>query len=549
MTSRSILQVFDQYQKARIAFVQTVADLAIRPQNVEILNQARVIDLLRPLISDICMQIQQCAIIALGRLVNHDPKIAQQILNQDFLPVLIHDLDKQNKYHKKAVLFVLRSLCKHDANMAMAVVTSGGLEALIICLEDFEPMVKENAAWALGYIARGSPSLAQSVVDTGALPLLVLCLQEPEITLKQIGASSLSDIAKHSIELAQSVVDAGAVPHFAKNLNNPDEKLKKQVLHGLSCIAKHSNDLAEVVVEAEIFPNVLIHMAHACPAVRKNAACLVRDVVKHSLELTQLVVNTGGIGAVIEYMAQSLEESKVPCITACGYISGHSDLLAMSVIGCQGVIQLKTILDESEDDATLCVTAWALGQIGKHSPEHSKAVAAAGVFPKLLSLYLAYNSSEDLKYKCKVALKQCLQKCLMLSALEPLLNDCPKNILKYVLGQFSKVLPNDAKARRLFVTSGGLSKVQEIDAEPGSTLLEYITIINSCFPEEIVRYYSPGYPDTLLEKVEQYSPQMMTILRETDVKNTDAQTHDTPTQDTSNNSQEMNLVESQSLLF
>lgn len=39
MTARSILQVFDQYQRARIQFVQSVADLALRPQNVEYLDQ------------------------------------------------------------------------------------------------------------------------------------------------------------------------------------------------------------------------------------------------------------------------------------------------------------------------------------------------------------------------------------------------------------------------------------------------------------------------------------------------------------------------------
>lgn len=49
------------------------------------------------------------------------------------------------------------------------------------------------------------------------------------------------------------------------------------------------------------------------------------------------------------------------------------------------------------------------------------------------------------------------------------------------------MLPHDSKARRLFVTSGGLKKVQEIDAEPGSALQESINTINSCFPEEIVR--------------------------------------------------------------
>ena len=89
--------------------------------------------------------------------------------------------------------------------------------------------------------------------------------------------------------------------------------------------------------------------------------------------------------------------------------------------------------------------------------------------------------------KAKKSLKLVLQKCVHLPALEPLLHDAPANVLKHVVGQFSKVLPHDAKARRLFVTSGGLKKVQEIKAEPGSALAEHINTINRCFPDEIVK--------------------------------------------------------------
>lgn len=116
--------------------------------------------------------------------------------------------------------------------------------------------------------------------------------------------------------------------------------------------------------------------------------------------------------------------------------------------------------------------------------------------------------------QAKKALKSILQKCTYLPVLEPLLYDAPSNILKHVICQFSKVmgryflhsrmknaayfshlcflcfkvLPHDSKARRLFVTSGGLKKVQEIKAEPGSALQEYINAINNCYPEEIVRF-------------------------------------------------------------
>eukprot|EP00126_Sphaerothecum_destruens_P006505 Sdes_comp19390_c0_seq1m10690 len=131
-------------------------------------------------------------------------------------------------------------------------------------------------------------------------------------------------------------------------------------------------------------------------------------------------------------------------------------------------------------------------------------LADCNVFPKLLGVYVSEHSSDDLKTKSKRALKCVLEKCVDLASLEPLLHDAPPNILKYVVAQFAKVLPHDVRARRSFVTSAGLAKIQEIQAEPGSQLKEYIDTINKSFPDEIVRYYSPGYSATLLEKIDQY---------------------------------------------
>ena len=85
----------------------------------------------------------------------------------------------------------------------------------------------------------------------------------------------------------------------------------------------------------------------------------------------------------------------------------------------------------------------------------------ANVLPKLLQLYARTDVSEDLQTKAKKALKNILQKCVYLPVLEPLLHEASPNILKHVVAQFSKVLPHDPKARRLFVTSGGLKKVRD----------------------------------------------------------------------------------------
>ncbi|XP_069705435.1 sperm-associated antigen 6-like [Periplaneta americana] len=511
MTAKIILQAFNQYRKARMTFVQTIADLSSRPHNIEYLVNAGVLDLLRPLLSDVVPTIQQTAAVALGRLANHELKLAQAIVGKDFLPQLLRSLDTQNKFYKKSALFVLRAISKHSPDMAQVVVKNGGLDAMVVCLEDFDPGVKEAAAWALGYVARHNRALGQAVSDAGAVPLLVLCLQERELCLKQVSASALCDISKHSLELAQIVVDTGAIPFLAKAVTNPDPKLKRQVLAALTSIAKHSLELAEMVLESEILPDILVHLGHPDELVKRNAATLVREITKHTLELSQLVVNSGGIGALLEFIGCSKGSTRLPGVMAIGYIAAHSKEVAMAVIASQGVVELTTAMIDESEDHVISAIVWALGQIGKHTPEHAKSLAVANTFPTLLQMYLSPESSQDLKQKCRLTLKLVLQKCMVIQALDPLLYDAPPTILKYVVGQYSKILPNDPKARRLFVKTGGLKKIQEIQTEPGTKLMEYITIINYCFPKEIVRYYSPGYPETLLEHVELYMPQIPAI--------------------------------------
>ena len=65
----------------------------------------------------------------------------------------------------------------------------------------------------------------------------------------------------------------------------------------------------------------------------------------------------------------------------------------------QGVVQLAIALSEEPEDHIQAAAAWALGQIGRHTPEHAKAVAVANVLPKLLQCFLRADASEDLQIK------------------------------------------------------------------------------------------------------------------------------------------------------
>ena len=65
---------------------------------------------------------------------------------------------------------------------------------------------------------------------------------------------------------------------------------------------------------------------------QKNCATLIREVAKHTPELSQLIVNAGGIATVVNYIAQSSGNVRLPGIMMLGYVAAHSETLAMAVI-------------------------------------------------------------------------------------------------------------------------------------------------------------------------------------------------------------------------
>ena len=382
-------------------------------------------------------------------------------------------------------------------------VDSGALDALVVCLEEFDPGVKEAAAWSLGYVAGHSADLAQQCVDAGAVPLLVLAVQEPELGLKRVAASALADVAKHSPELAQAVVDAGAVAFLAPLVASPDARLRRTVCAALAQTAKHSVDLAEVVVEAEVFPRVLTGLRYPDDGVRKHAATVVRETVKHTPELAQLVVGAGGVGALVDHVREARGTVRLPGVMALGYIAAFSETLALAVVAERGLGPLVQALQEEREDYARAAAAWALGQVGRHTPDHARAVADTGCLGALVDLEADPASSEDLRTKAKRALKAVVGRLTHLAALDGLVHrSLPESLMKLVLEQVGKVLGADPACRSAFVHSGGLAAVQQMAEAPGSTLREAVGVINSSYPDEIVRYYSPGYSQELMQRLE-----------------------------------------------
>ncbi|KXS16285.1 ARM repeat-containing protein, partial [Gonapodya prolifera JEL478] len=391
---RQLLSLFDRYQRERLLFAQSLAELAAREGTADALAAAGATRLLRPLMTDAVPAVQQAAAMAVGRMASWSEEVAGEVVREGIVEGLVGGLVDGNRFHKKACAFVLRSIAKHSPAHARSVADGGALPALARCIEDFDPQVKEGAVWAVGYVARQNSDLAQRVVSASLLPLLVLCLQEPSSPLKRVAASALSDISKHTPPLAHAVLDALAVRHLAPLTTHADAKLRRQAFSVLGQIAKHGIDMAESVVDGQgagddgavVVEAVVRGVRDEDAAVRRAAATLVCEVVKHSEELSQLFVNSGALAPLVDYVTSTTGVSRLPGIMALGYISAFGEALALAVAVTGGVDAVARAMDTDEEDLVKSACAWTLGQVGRHSPEHARAVAASGALLRLADI-------------------------------------------------------------------------------------------------------------------------------------------------------------------
>lgn len=181
--SKAVIQPFEEYQKARVMFVQTVAELANRPQNIESLKSVGVMKLLGPLLSDPVTSVKQSSALAIGRLARHSEELASAVVDDKgrIISQLLESIESNNKFYKKATCFVLSSVSRHSKELAEKVVEAGAVKFLVNCLEEYDPSVKESAAWALGYIAKHSAALALKIVKENAVDFLIYAYKNQKL--------------------------------------------------------------------------------------------------------------------------------------------------------------------------------------------------------------------------------------------------------------------------------------------------------------------------------------------------------------------------------
>jgi hypothetical protein len=141
------------------------------------------------------------------------------------------------------------------------------------------------------------------------------------------------------------------------------------------------------------------------PGVRINAAGLVREISKHTQELSQMVVDHGGAETLVRYLSSDPNNQPLNVFMASGFIASFSQSLPTGLIkegGCSVVIKGFT---DREKGYVNAVSAWTIGQIGKHSSEHALHLIYQNGLTQLHEAHLDRHASHDLQIKTKWVLK------------------------------------------------------------------------------------------------------------------------------------------------
>eukprot|EP00366_Plasmodium_knowlesi_P001815 XP_002259312.1 pf16 protein, putative [Plasmodium knowlesi strain H] len=460
--NKNIQQIFEDYNRSRTQFTQSIYDMCLKAHNMEIIINTDIIILIRPLILDKVPMVQQNATQILAKMASHSEEVALTILENDVLPHLVYCLKHENKNYRKNCANTLKCLASHNAKLANLVAEEEScIDNLIDCLDEYDVRLKEGCINALCSIVKNDVDLSNKLMAKGIIPLVILSVQEKDINLIRSSLNILTEMSKHTNEIAKEVVDNNALPHLIKFLDHTDVQIKRYACNCLAQIAKHKEDLTELIIENDIFPKIIYLLNDNDDVVKKNCANCLKEMSKHNEDICKIISRAGSLPFLCECIEESSRGSvRLPAILCIGFIASFSESLSLNIILSNAIPILKKCLIEETEDYIKAACVWTLGNIGKHSSSHAKKLSDENLLIIFVNLYNANDSSDDLKKKVKLSFKSVIQKVIDLESLEPVFLKATAKLAKYCICQFAKIVPKNPTYKKSFIKSGCLKYLQ-----------------------------------------------------------------------------------------
>ena len=238
-------------------------------------------------------------------------------------------------------------------------------------------------------------------------------------------------------------------------------------------MARHADALALAVRDAGVLREALVgccECSDAFPveaaATREAATALLRALASKTPELATSLIEAGAAASLTDSLAME-KGGKRAALAAqtLGFLADYKPSTALSVCGVDGGRALVRCLESAETGDVAAAAAWALGCIARHGTPTASVLAKNGAIGALLRCYAGVQADRHLtlREKAKASLKSLIRKCGGLETIDALVSaETPGPILRHVLSEFAERLGKDVAAKRAFVTSGGLMRLQGV---------------------------------------------------------------------------------------
>ena len=238
-------------------------------------------------------------------------------------------------------------------------------------------------------------------------------------------------------------------------------------------MARHADALALAVRDAGIVPDACVGCCETndafpaeAAATREAATALLRALASKTPELAERLIEAGAAASLTDSL--NLEQGGKRAALAAqtlGFLADYKPSTALAVCGADGGRALVRCLERAETGDVAAAAAWALGCVARHGTPTASVLAKNGAIRALLSCYAGVQADRHLtlREKAKASLKSLIRKCGGLETIDALVSaETPGPILRHVLAEFAERLGKDVAAKRAFVTSGGLMRLQGV---------------------------------------------------------------------------------------
>lgn len=465
-------------------------------------------------------------------MTSNTEQSGDELTAPETLQKVVSSLSHDNRHVIMSGTSTLKSMAAKKESHAAAIVQSGALVPLRALLESFDAEVKESAVKAMTAVAAAGEPHMEALLDDATLESLVVNMRagDSPITLRTAIARFFNVCCAYGAGPAARVMESGStatVAALARDaatalaVGGASPKARAAALACLAQMARHGADLAARVVDAGAVPAALAALIDPENAnVRAAAAAMAREIACKTPELAEAVAAEGGLAALVQNLG--LERGGKRAVLSTQTLGYIADFRASFAVACVSVDRGRCLVDALEcaaDGDASVAAAWAMGCVARHGKESAGPLADSGAMKSLMDNYSNPASTVALRERSKASLEEIIRNCGDLSLIEPLVSVAtPPVILRHVLRQFGAELGADVEAKRSFVTSGGLMRLQGVlkahdkgveDAAkavenakkageppppPHAGLLDDGALkdakcINSLFPPDVVSYY------------------------------------------------------------